>query len=365
MADIWLTKPPLPVGTSPNGRYLGCAAYYQGKVYYAQGQDGNGNISGNLYVYDVATETWSTLAAAPQGARWREMHPYQGKLYLTNGTTAGANPQTIQIYDIATDTYTDSAAAPRKFTTDSSALYDGRIYCWGQAGSGGTYIYNIATNTWVPGVALPNGNTWQNYGCAVVGDKAYLVGGYDSVSVTWTGQMFIYNFLNDSWVQGPSMSLPRGSLDTAAVSFGKYVIVGPGAGNPPAPSCVEKLDTSTLTWETLASTQVGSHSGCSMAASSSKLWVIAGGESSADNDFEEMVPTAFSVTDPPVVPTTDDVTTDQVVEIVQEVLREPHFRGLTLPHTIKPNMDPEKLVIALQQNFDAISGWARQFSKEA
>jgi hypothetical protein len=54
-----------------------------------------------------------------------------------------------------------------------------------------------------------------------------------------------------------------------------------------------------------------------------------------------------------------------VEEIIAEFLAaERNFKGLELPHVIKPDMSEEDMRLAIQQNFDAIAGWSRQFGSD-
>ena len=58
-----------------------------------------------LYAYDIASNTWTTLARMPQQLFTPGFGAINGKLYIAGGYAFGVVFNTLQIYDIATNTW--------------------------------------------------------------------------------------------------------------------------------------------------------------------------------------------------------------------------------------------------------------------
>jgi N-acetylneuraminic acid mutarotase len=91
-------------------------AYYQGKLYIGGGQPSSSSCSQDFYAYDIATNTWTTLANHPNTLFDGWAVAYNGKIYVT-GQHPGCSTCTDQYYS-----------------------------------------YNIASNAWSPMPVFPGGN---------------------------------------------------------------------------------------------------------------------------------------------------------------------------------------------------------------
>jgi N-acetylneuraminic acid mutarotase len=152
------------------------SAVIGGQVYVAGGIIGS-STTNQVARYDPATDTWTSLAAMPQGRNHTAAATDGSKFYIfggRDGPNAVANGfNTVQIYDPVTNTWTStesgSSVAPlpqARGGMGKAVYYNGEFYIMGGEtldGPGATAdhvynrvdIYNPATNTWRLGPPMP------------------------------------------------------------------------------------------------------------------------------------------------------------------------------------------------------------------
>ena len=79
-----------------------------GKIYVAGGFIGGTSVSNALYIYDIATNTWTSGAnmLTSPGVEAAAGAVVNGKFYVMGGDDFNNGLNTDFIYDIATDTWT-------------------------------------------------------------------------------------------------------------------------------------------------------------------------------------------------------------------------------------------------------------------
>ena len=153
--------------------------------------------------YNATTNTWTPRAPIPGvpnagegpcGALWNN------KIYVAQGTTGSA----LYIYDIATNTWTTGANRPvaNGYGCAAGAL-NGKLYvAGGNAAPTVLTVYDIATNTWSTGTAPPSGIFLSGY--QTVGNFLYVVGGFTpTVGVNSTATMRL-DMTTGTWSSGPA-----------------------------------------------------------------------------------------------------------------------------------------------------------------
>src|SRR5262249_4337992 len=144
--------------------------------------DGGGEVD-TLYAYNIASDTWSTLARMPQALDAPGFGAINGKLYIAGGYAFGAVFNTLQIYDIATNTWTSGPNLPQGVGYCGSTVFNGLVYLYGgivqenpRILTNITQIYDPVTDTWSSG---PNMNLtrWWVYGTAMGNDSIVAPGG--------------------------------------------------------------------------------------------------------------------------------------------------------------------------------------------
>jgi N-acetylneuraminic acid mutarotase len=160
--NSWTVRANLPV---PLAGAVGASDDTYG--YVACGITTGGAYTSTLYRYNPSTDSWTNLSTVPGNVgRWSPfMAYYQDKLYIGGGWTGSQCRQDFYAYDIATNTWTTLANHPTTHHDAWAVAYNGKIYVTGQSpGCNSTsctnqyYSYNIASNAWSPMPVFPGGD---------------------------------------------------------------------------------------------------------------------------------------------------------------------------------------------------------------
>ncbi len=187
--DAWTEIAEAPINSGNNGG----AAYLNGKIYTSYT-----NNSAELGVYDIATDTWSTIPN-PLGDGTADITAFAGELYLVNGLA-------FVKYDPATETTTKLADAP-EFNPGGCNLgfepwgglqpYQGKIYGHQGDGCRGFAVYDVASDSWTELAETPEGHEGEG---AVAGSALdpvtgtyYTYGDYDGE------EFFSYDIAAGTW----------------------------------------------------------------------------------------------------------------------------------------------------------------------
>lgn len=107
----------------------------------------SGSDTGDNEAYNVAANTWKSLASDPDPRNGSCFGVISGKLYASDGNASGNNPIAVmEAFSLAKNSWTSLAAMPNIVTDSGSAVYKGKLYCIG----GGNW-------------AVPPNNTVYNY----------------------------------------------------------------------------------------------------------------------------------------------------------------------------------------------------------
>lgn len=134
-------------------------------IYVFGGSTGTPSLStqrNDMYRYNISTNTWSSAitqgGTIPLARIGGKMQYLNGKLYLFGGYYTDASSKTISVYDIASNTWTSLTACPYSMSYSTSTVMIGTdLLCFcvsggsGVTGAGGTYYlmrYDTVQNTW-------------------------------------------------------------------------------------------------------------------------------------------------------------------------------------------------------------------------
>jgi len=158
--NTWLQRANLPV---PTWGTPGASDGTYGYVIISQA--GQPTI---LYRYNPSTDSWTNLSTVP--GQWRPdafMAYYQGKLYIGGGLPVQNSPlQDFYVYDIQTNTWTTLPNHPIPNYDGWAVAYNGKIYVTGERTlwfslshncTDQFYYYDIASNAWSPMPVFPGG----------------------------------------------------------------------------------------------------------------------------------------------------------------------------------------------------------------
>ena len=233
----WTPRAPLPAARQlPNG-----AAVINGKIYVAGGLTVLGPTR-SLFVYNVASNSWSTKAPMPIRSHGGAAAAIDGKLWVL-ATPAGdsgqyTNPTRIFRYDPATDSWTEREPAPHPHHRGAVGVINGKIYLVGGMTktllNDVTYqydpepvatldVYDPATNVWTTRRSIPTAR-WGAAG-GVIDGKLYVAGGMGTDGDVFS-TMEMYDPASNTWAARAKMLTPREGAGAAVVGGMLHVMGG-------------------------------------------------------------------------------------------------------------------------------------------
>jgi N-acetylneuraminic acid mutarotase len=186
------------------------AAEYDGKIYVAGGTSACPDCVGlnSIEVYDPAANTW-TLKTPMPNARWglSSGAALNGKFYVVSGTpnNGGTYYNSMDVYDIATDTW---STLPTPFTSAGSGVVALNGYLYVISGvldyvqNTTMYIYNPVTNAWSTGNPIPQSR--YNLTAHAIGGAIYVVAAADGTGTGTTAGYVYYPNASDPRITGLS-----------------------------------------------------------------------------------------------------------------------------------------------------------------
>ncbi|KXK09256.1 MAG: Chitinase A1 precursor [Microgenomates bacterium OLB23] len=226
-----------------------------------------------FYEYDIPTDVWSTLTAAPAAVNYGWIVPGpSGYLYAARGAATASFWQ----YDIAAGTWSDEAAAdaPLTLTSGTAAIWDGSRYIYVSRGGADDafFRYDTQFDTWdtLANVQFDVLST-MNAGA----DMAY--NGSDTlyaIQGNYLSGFSSYDISSDSWTLLPA--LPHVANNDGTISFDatqNAIYYLPGNGRV----AFYKYDISSQTWSELPESPGSIGQGADIRNVDGKLYVIRGG----------------------------------------------------------------------------------------
>ncbi len=242
-----------------------------GTSYYIGGGYDGFDVHTDLMRYDPVANTYTPLASAPDPFFLSQAVIFDNKIYSIAGFNLGGQSTTTRIYDIATDSWTTGAAIPEPAGLSDAATgldsANGKIYiACGFNGSGAINtlrIYDIATDTWTTGSPAPDALYLPGFG--VINGKFYVASGNNGVNEV--SDLQIYDIATDTWSAGAPIPTPVTGPGSAVFDDGtgpKLYLFGGTAPFPVTTTITQIYDPATDSWST----------GPSMVAG--KLWFYGG-----------------------------------------------------------------------------------------
>ena len=226
---------------------------YNNKVYTFGGIEDR-TISSKVEMYDIETDTWSSLPDMPIERHSHESVLYKDKVYILGGyNDIDGFLDRVDIFDLKSNTWSTGAYMPTAKGSFVAEVIDGKIYCVGGEIAGGNYsntleIYNIDSNSWMQekGLLVARGDTDGVY----KNGKIYIIGGYDGNNVLDTVE--IYNVQTGTWSTLNSLNIARYSASVTIYRDEIYVLGGYNSSHL-ALNSVEKYNINSNTWEIMPS----------------------------------------------------------------------------------------------------------------
>ncbi len=197
--DSWNTKAPMCYPRD----YLGVIAV-DGKIYAIGGARGTNDYVGTNERYDPKTDTWTTLEPMPTARRSFAIAAYDGKIYCIGGMIVNPGPALFtplsvnEVYDIATNSWsTLKIHAPIRGTLYAHAV-DGKIFVINLGGE--LAMYDPIMDVWTNKTSTPS-----PFDCvsdsAVVDGKIIVIHSIGTAVGIEPG-VKIYDPKTDQWTEG-------------------------------------------------------------------------------------------------------------------------------------------------------------------
>jgi N-acetylneuraminic acid mutarotase len=232
--DSWTTLAPMPRGVRAPAYTLGANG-----LLYSFGGYVNGFYVNYSYSYDPATDSWATLAPMPVPRMFtRAFTAPNGLLYIFGGYSTDARTEIgseVQIYNPQTNAWSRGKAMPQPLSGMGGAVDPaGRIHLYG--GVNNYYltqqvhlVYDPVTDSWSTAQALPN--PARTYMASATGADGllYTLGGSSYIGInqgTLYNQVDAYNTATNTWTG--STPLPTVLTEAAAAASGPYLYVSGG-----------------------------------------------------------------------------------------------------------------------------------------
>ena len=256
------------VALSPDGRSVTAfepvAGGFSDPLPLTEGPDGA------LYVGEFGASRVSVLVPRPMGS-WTTKRPLplqlldaggtvlDGKLYVVGGKTASGPRRTMYVYDVATDTWTTGPSLPLAYpAVENPAVVttNGKLYIFGgstdafSGAVGNAAVYDPATGQWTMLASMSSARGGLT--ARVIGSRVYVAGGMDSAGASLS-TLEIYDLATNSWSSGAAMATRRDNLGSAALGDKLYVFGGrtrnaDGSSPNGTLATVEMYDPATNTW---------------------------------------------------------------------------------------------------------------------
>jgi len=232
--NSWITGPPLPLSmTEMSCGWLGDNLYVTGMT-----NAYNPAISSPMFIFNIVSNTWSYMNPdRPYPGNHHAVEIYGGRMYLLGGFDGNSSGQ-VQIYDPATNGWSVGAPAPYAAGSCCSAVINGKIYIGGGIVGviSGTYngyptnaaaVYDPASNVWtrLPPVPFTAANGINHAASATDGSKFYIFGGRDDDHEPAIGYntVQIYDPASNTWVTSNDTGSTLAPLPQARGGMGKAV----------------------------------------------------------------------------------------------------------------------------------------------
>ncbi len=232
VADMWELKTPMP---TPRNRVE--VAELDGLLYVVGGRKydpgySEGVAVGTLEVYDPATDSWITKTSMPTPRSWAVLGAVDGKIYAMGGfdDQTSQNVAIVEMYDPATDAWTTKAPMPVVMRQHSATVVNGKIYIIGGYAPN-VYMYDPVSDTWTTKALLPGTGRFTDAGTVAVGDKIYIIGGYDWLTGVEFDEVWAYDTATDSWESLTALPNSRRYIQAGVIDGVIYAVGGTSGSN--------------------------------------------------------------------------------------------------------------------------------------
>jgi hypothetical protein len=166
-------------------------------------------FSGNLYIYDLQTDSWTTSSLKFDKRAYHGMHYFKGKIYVFGGKSLSRDGRSeyldnkIEVYDIKHNSILVDYANPHQAINFASFMYDDNLIVMGGSTklkadgekeySNKVHICNLKTGYWYELEDMPTGKETKG---VLIANTIYLTGGFQSKPLK---EIETYNVATGKW----------------------------------------------------------------------------------------------------------------------------------------------------------------------
>ena len=227
--SVWGMRAPL---LEPNSETA--VAQLGNQIYVIGGYPSSRSSVSTVQIYDVVLNSWSLASPLPRPVNHAMAAAVQDKVYVIGGqsSASGEGPflDGVFVYDPATDSWTTGALMPTGRSGGTAVVIDDKIYvAGGRPPHGHDFaVYDPLENSWQ---TLPDMPTARNHVAGgAIGGKLYVVGGRFGAGFQseMTDVLEVYDPVTNMWTMAAPMPTVRGGLNAAAVFGCLHVFGGEG-----------------------------------------------------------------------------------------------------------------------------------------
>jgi len=270
----WQQRAAMPTARTEVG-----VATLNDKIYVVGGLDGVSRTLATVEAYNPSTNTWETLPDLPAGRHHTATVAYEGKLYVIGGHEGiSFTPKAeVYIFDLISQTWSAGVALPEGRGAHGATVTGNSIYVVGgvtEAGvSAGLLRFNLITQQWKNLPPMPTAR--EHVAVSAVGNQLLVAGGRQGSPSTNMATLEIFDVATEQWSVGPAMPTARGGITGAATE--NLFFVSGGESTTRTFAQVEAYTPSQQRWVSLPSLPSSRH-GLGSAVLNNTLYVIGGGQ---------------------------------------------------------------------------------------
>ena len=193
------------------------------------GGDGEQGVSGDVHIYDIATNTWRLGAPKPVAVSNAAAAVLDGLVYVPGGYTAdGVAATVVEAYDPLADEWNSAPALPVPLCAYALATDGERLLLFG-GWDGNRYVADVyalerGAPSWAKVGEMPR--ALGHSAAAQVDGSYYVVGGYDGSNASDGVNVFEPGAGGGSWRRAPQLLAPRAGLALVAIDDSLFALGG-------------------------------------------------------------------------------------------------------------------------------------------
>lgn len=170
---------------------------------------------------------WTRLADLPSGVAKFGVAELRGKIYVAGGYDTR---KSLMVYDIATDKWSIGPALPRGTDNVAAVAAGDKLFAIGGEASNAFQVFDAGSGTWNAGPALPRVGFAS--AAAVLGGRVHMLGGwnYSNTASASLASHSVFDLAAQSWTSAAPLATARNAAGAAVIDGRLFVVGGRSPG---------------------------------------------------------------------------------------------------------------------------------------